>query len=163
VAYEIPRALVERDLGRALHVPGFNAPLDASSWLPPQARNRLDREKIQLVSAEAAGGWYHDLWYPGYRWAETPTAWVAPGFHFAGSTNGYRYGHAPLEAAVAALQAKERNPGRWTLAEALSPFTSLPGRSYPVILAFLDDKQQPALSSQSPARVAEVLAPAFAP
>jgi hypothetical protein len=163
VAYEIPRELVEQDLARALHIPAFNAPLDDAAWLPPQARNRLDREKIQLVSAAATGGWYHDLWYPGYRWAETPTAWVAPGFHFTGSTNGYRYGHAPLEAAVAALRAEERNPGGWMLAETLNPFKGLPGRNYPVILAFLNDQQQPTPSSQSPARVAATLATAFAP
>lgn len=161
--YAIPRALVEQDLARALHVPAFNAPLDDAAWLPPQVRNRLDREKVQLVSAEAAAGWYHDLWYPGYRWAETPTSWAAPGFHFAGSTNGYRYGHAPLEAAVAALRAAERNPGEWVLADTLNPFKGLPGRNFPVILSFQDEQQRPVPSSQSPAAVAGLLAPAFAP
>jgi hypothetical protein len=161
VAYEIPRALVERDLARALHVPSFNAPLDDASWLPPQARNRHDRERIQLVSAETASGWYHDLWYPGYRWAETPDSWAAPGFVFAGSTNGYRYGHAAIAEAVARLAVVERGPGRWDLAGALTPFASLSGRNYPVILACLDADQRPCPSRLPPAEVAAMLAPAF--
>jgi hypothetical protein len=161
VAYEIPRVLVERDLARALHVPGFNAPLDDASWLPPQARNRHDRERIQLVSSETASGWYHDLWYPGYRWAETPNSWAAPGFVFAGSTNGYRYGHAAIAEAVARLAVAERGPGRWVLAEALTPFASLPGRNYPVILSCLDADQRPCPSHLPPAEVAAMLAPAF--
>jgi hypothetical protein len=162
VAYEIPRGLVERDVARALHVPGFNAPLDDASWLPPQARNRHDRERIQLVSAEAAGGWYYDLWYPGYRWAETPDSWAAPGFVFAGSTNGYRYGHAALEQAVAHLAVAERGPGRWELGEVLTPFRSLAGRNYPVIVSCLDTDRRPCPSGLPPAEVAAILAPAFA-
>jgi hypothetical protein len=162
VAYEIPRDLVERSEARALHIPGFNAPLDDASWLPPQARNRHDRERIQLVSSEAAGGWYHDLWYPGYRWAETPDSWAAPGFVFAGSTNGYRFGHAALERAVAHLAVAERGPGRWELAEALTPFASLAGRNYPVIVSCLDADRRPCASGLPPAEVAAILAPAFA-
>jgi hypothetical protein len=90
-------------------------------------------------------------------------SWAAPGFHFAGSTNGYRYGHAPLEAAVAALRAAERNPGEWVLADTLNPFKGVPGRNFPVILSFQDEQQRPVPSSQSPAAVAGLLAPAFAP
>lgn len=147
-----------RELARALHVPPFNAAIDGAAWFPPQARNRRDREKVQLVSV--AGG-YHDLWYPGYRWAETPDAWVAPGFRFAGSTNGYYYGHPPLEAAVKELQAAEANPGTWTIVDGLSPFASLKGRNYPVVLSFLDEQQQPAPSSQAPEAVASRLSGAF--
>jgi hypothetical protein len=161
VAFEIPRSLVERDVARALRVASFNAPLDDASWLPPQARNRHDRERIQLVSAETAGGWFYDLWYPGYRWAETPDSWAAPGFVFAGSTNGYRYGHAALAQAVARLADAERGPGRWELAETLSPFASLPGRNYPVILSCLDADRRPCPSRLRPAEVAALLAPAF--
>jgi hypothetical protein len=161
VAYEIPRRIVELDLARALHVPSFNAPLDDASWLPPQARNRHDRERIQLVSAETAGGWYHDLFYPGYRWAETPDSWAAPGFVFAGSTNGYRYGHAALAQAVARLADAERGSGRWELAESLTPFASLSGRGFPVILSCLDADRRPCPSRLPPAEVAAILSPAF--
>ncbi|MDB5095669.1 MAG: hypothetical protein JWM80_90 [Cyanobacteria bacterium RYN_339] len=119
---------VHYPLERLEPVPDFNAPLDPTLAVPVQARNRYDRERIQLLSAPVAGGWAYELWYPGYRWAETPDSWAAPGFTFTGSTNGYRYDHAPLEVAVAALD------GTWHRAEELTPFKAAPGRNYPVIL-----------------------------
>jgi hypothetical protein len=47
-----------------------------------QVRNRLDKEKVQLVSVETKSGWYYDLWYPAYTWADTSNLWRAPGFEF---------------------------------------------------------------------------------
>jgi hypothetical protein len=129
-------------------VPDFNAPLDPTLAVPVQARNRYDRERIQLLSAPVDGGWAYELWYPGYRWAETPDSWVAPGFEFAGSTNGYRYAHAPLDGAIARLDAS------WHKAEELTPFKSVPGRNYPVML-YTDVTPQP------PDEVVALLAAAF--
>lgn len=163
VHYQVPQHLAVADLSRALHVPAFNDPLDDAAWLPPQARNRWDRERIQLLSVAATGGWYYDLWYPGYRWAETPDSWAAPGFAFAGSTNGYRYENARLEEAVRELSRAERAPGTWQLVDELTPFKSLQGRDYPVILSFLEAQGRPAPSALPPDEVATRLARAFLP
>ena len=72
----------------------------------------------------------------------TPGSWPAPGFAFTGSTNGYRVAHAGLERAVRELQAADQ--GTWTLAEQLTPFGSIPGRNYPVILTCPDSRLTPA-------------------
>lgn len=161
VHYAIPRHLAEANLAKALHIPAFNAPLGDGAWLYPQTRNRWDREKVHLVSAETERGTYYDLWYPGYMWADTPHSWRAPGFHFSGSTNGYYYGYQPLEKAVARLYAMEPHRGRWKIARELSPFSSIPGRNYPVVVSFLGEDGHPAPSGISSETVADILSEAF--
>src|SRR5262245_30864711 len=98
VHFALPARLAEEDLERSRHAPAFNIPLSHPAFFLLQARTRHDRERIQLVSVARSGGWSYDLSYPGYRWAETPNSWAAPGFAFSGSTNGYYYGHPPLSA-----------------------------------------------------------------
>jgi hypothetical protein len=159
--YQIPACLTEISLTKALKVPRFNERLQDDMWLHPQARNRLDREKVQLISVETDNGWYYDLWYPGYMWADTPDSWRAPGFTFNGSTNGYAYGYAPLQQAVQKLQHIETAQGKWMLARELSPFSSVKGRSFPVVLSFLTEHDMPAISRISPEEVASILATAF--
>jgi hypothetical protein len=161
VHFALPVRFGDEDFERALHVPAFNAPLSDRAWLLPQTRNRRDRERIHLVSVARPGGWCYDLWYPGYRWADTPNSWSAPGFAFSGSTNGYYYGHPPLTAAVDALTTDERGPGTWQLATELSPFATIPGRNYPVILSFVDAAGRPTTSTLPPDEVAARLAAAF--
>ncbi len=78
-SYTIPLSLSRHALKQALRIPPFDAPLTDASLLLPQARARFDRERLQLVSVEADSGWYHDLWYPGYVWAETPESWRPDG------------------------------------------------------------------------------------
>jgi len=152
----------DEDRAAALRVPAFNEFPSDATFLWPQARNRFDGEKVQLVCVpEAEGGSYFDLWYPGYMWAETPHRWRAPGFESASSTNGYRYRHPPLEEAVATLRAEEPGPGRWVLAEELSPFSSLPGRGFPVVLSCLDEQDRPCPSQLEDQRVAALLEPVF--
>jgi hypothetical protein len=156
VHYHIPASVVNGEYERALHIPAFNALLTPDSLLLPQVRHKLDPEKVHLVSVEGAdGGTYYDLWYPSYMWAETPDAWRAPGFEFSGSTNGHYYGHPPLEEIVRHLQAKETADGEWTLVKDLSPFSSIKGRGFPVVLSFLRESQLP------PEIVAAKLAEAF--
>ncbi|BCU83197.1 hypothetical protein JIR001_29800 [Polycladomyces abyssicola] len=162
VHYAIPRHLAEASLIKALHIPTFNAPLSDDMWLHPQTRNRLDREKVHLVSVDTERGTYYDLWYPGYMWADTPNSWRAPGFYFSGSTNGYYYGHRPLEKAVEKLGAIEPNRGRWIIARELSPFSSITGRNYPVVVSFMGEDGSPAPSGISSDSVAEILSEAFA-
>lgn len=156
--YVIPRKLAGGgdDLARALRVPGFNAPLSAECLVWPQARARLDRERLHLVSVETDAGWHHDLWYPGYAWAETPRSWRPPGLRCEGDSNVHDLDHPALTAAVDELARRERGAGTWTLARRVTPFSSLDGRGFPVVLAFLADAR-PAASSLSPDTVAAAL------
>ncbi len=159
--FRLPR-LKGDELDSALRVPEFNALIDDSVWLWPQARNRAHGQAVHLVSVEASDGFYHDLWYPGYMWAETPDRWRAPGLEFSGSTNGYLYAHRPLERAARELRAAERATGRWVLATQVSPFGSIEGRSFPVMLSFLGLDGAPATSALDPEAVGALLAGAFA-
>jgi len=161
--YVIPRRLTGgggSDLSRALRVPGFNAPLSSECLLWPQARARFDREQVHLVSVEAAAGWYHDLWYPGYVWADTPRSWRPAGLRAQGDSNTHLFDHPALADAVGALAGLERASGQWTLARQLTPFSSLEGRGFPVVLSFLAG-DAPAASSLEPELVAQHLAEAY--
>jgi hypothetical protein len=161
--YVIPRRLAGpggSDLPRALRVPGFNAPLSSECLLWPQARARFDRERVHLVSVEAAAGWYHDLWYPGYAWADTPRSWRSSGLRAQGDSNSHLLDHPPLADAVDRLARLERAFGQWTLARHVTPFSSLDGRGFPVVLSFMAD-DAPAASSLEPGLVAEHLAKAY--
>ncbi|NDI34433.1 DUF6687 family protein [Chengkuizengella sediminis] len=160
VNYQIPKELSELDLEKAIKIPRFNDLLQDNMWLIPSVRNHYDREKVQLVSVEISEGWYYDLWYPGYMWADTPDSWRAPGFEFSGSTNAYYYGHEPLNEAITELNDLEKAKGQWILAKQLSPFQSIKGRDFPVILSFLDE-DKPAVSSISPKDVSSKLSKAF--
>ena len=158
--YVIPQRLAGSELPRALRVPSFNAPLSSECVLWPQARARFDRERVHLVSVEAEAGWYHDLWYPGYVWADTPRSWRPTGLRAEGDSNTHVLDHPPLASAVDELSGLERASGRWTLARGLTPFSALEGRGFPIVLSFLaNDAPQP--SSLEPDLVAERLAKAY--
>ena len=161
VQYCVPASMAEKHWREILAVPGFNAPLSDESFLWPQARNRTDKERLQLVSVESDHGWYHDLWYPGYMWADTPRSWRAPGLQFSGSTNGYYYAHEGVVRAVEQLQGLEQGKGKWILASEVTPFSTIKGRNYPVVLSCMNDLGDPEASSISPDHVASSLGPAF--
>jgi len=110
-----------------------------------------------LVSVETETGWYHDVWYPGYAWADTPRSWRPVGLNAQGDSNTYFLDHPALADAVVGLARLERASGQWTLARCLTPFSTLVGRGFPVVLSFLAD-DAPATSSLAPALVAERLA-----
>ena len=159
--YRVPRRLADGNIERALYVPPFNEPLSAKALLHQQARARLDGDGVHLVSVETAAGWYYDLWYPGYTWADTVTRWRPPGVRSTGSSNVHELRHAALDMAVRSLDEASIGRGRWSLARRLSPFAALPGRNFPVVLGFMeDDRSIP--SAQTPDDVLGVLAPAFA-
>lgn len=161
VHYHLPHALVLQDLQKALRVPSFNEQLSDTVWLQPAVRCKFDPDAVHLVSAEAEVGHYYDLWYPGYMWADTEQRWRAPGFEFTGSTNGYYYGHPALEAAVERLQELEQQAGAWTLVKELSPFSTIKGRNYPVVLSFVSADGTPVPSSLTPQQVIAELRSAF--
>jgi hypothetical protein len=158
--YVVPKELSERDLSAALFAPRFDTPLSASAWLPPHARAKFDRERVQLVSIEASNGHHHDLWYPGYAWAETVGWWQPPGLQSTGTSNRHIMNYPPLTTAAAELQHLESADGQWILARELSPFGTVEGRNFPIVLSFMR-KNQPAVSALSPTFVANTLAVAF--
>jgi predicted membrane-bound spermidine synthase len=69
----------------------------------------------------------------------------------------YRLDHAPLHRAAAELNAAERLPGRWALAESMSVFGGLVGRGFPVVLSLLQEGSA-AASSLAPQDVTHRLA-----
>lgn len=161
VHYHVALALTAADPVACLQLPGLNEPLSPGMPLLPHARARFDRERVQLVSTELADGIYYDLWYPGYVWADTVSLWRAPGVLGVSSINLHSFQYPQLAAAVAELRELETAAGEWILATELSAFVAVPGRGFPVVLAFMKDGA-PAPSALPGSRVAGVLAPAFA-
>lgn len=161
VSYLIPKKLAKKDLKAALRIPKFNELLSDETLLLPQARNKFDKEKVQLICVEGERGCFYDLHLPGFMWAETVNVWRAPGFEFNGSTNGYFYGFPKLEEVVSKLRDLETNFGIWVLAEELTPFSSIKGRNFPVVLSFLDSDSKPTQSSLKPELVAKMLSEIF--
>lgn len=142
-------------------LPRLDMPLAPSMQLPPQARARLDAERLQLVSAPQGRGWSHALCWPGYSWAETVGLWRPPGLLDGAGSNRHRLQHPPLQRACARLNDRETAPGRWCLAHHLGPFEALPGRPFPVVMSFAQG-DRPAPSALAPGVVAEVLTQALA-
>jgi hypothetical protein len=158
VHYRVPARLSAAGLQRCLAVPPFDADLGAPVLLLPQARARRDGQRMQLISVASGDGWYHDLLYPHYCWAETPHRWRPPGLVHDRRTNRHRLDHAPLNQAADALNAVERGAGRWLVATELSPFAALPGRGFPVVLSCMSGEAS-ALSTLAPQALAGLVAP----
>lgn len=137
VHYRVPASLAAPDLARCLAVPRFDSDLTTPALLLPHARAKRDAQRLQLMSVQTTDGWFHDLLYPGYCWAETPNRWRPPGLRESGSGHQLRFDHAPLRSAAADLDAAEHQRGRWLLADAVSPFAALHGRGFPVMLSFV--------------------------
>lgn len=151
----VPRTLAERDLARALRQPAFNAPLDGASLLLPHVRARDHEERFQLVSTATSRGWHHDLCVPGYAWADVEERWVPPGLPRPPRKSDV-YDFPPLAAALADLQRDERGGGVWRIAEEVTPFTTVPGREFPVLASPCSPEEpgRAALSTIPPADVA---------
>lgn len=160
VHYQVPLALgaqADADVDQ----PPLDRPLHAQAVLPPQARARLDAQRLQILSIErGAGRWTHELLWPSYAWADTVTLWRPPGLRSTGQENAYRFELPLLQQAVLLLDRRETAPGRWCLASALSVFESLPGRHFPVVLSFLHQGAA-AASALPPAEVRALLQPAL--
>ena len=127
---------------------------DVLFW--PQARARWDREKVQLVSLETSEGWYYDLWYPSYLWAETPNSWRAPGLDFT-SNSQYALSYAPLDAVAREFQGRESTDATWRVETDFGLVSSAIGRGYPVVLSVMNH-DRPSTSSLTPDVVAGRLA-----
>jgi hypothetical protein len=161
VSFVILEAVHKGDLERALHVTEFNASLNDGCLLRGVVRNRRDADRVQLVSVEGEKGWYHDLYYPGYMWAETIDRWRAPGFWEGESSNTWYFRYAPLDEALAIIRSLEQSKGTWQTVDELTPFEDGLGRGFPVVASFLDENDLPAESSIAPKDLARLLCEAY--
>ena len=139
-------------LDAALKIPILNAVVDDSVWLWPQVRNREHGQRVQIVSVPVRDGWFHDVWVPSYSWAETPDRWTPPGLVSTGDSNVWNVDHEPLRRAAAELDRLETAPGRWVSADRLTPWTTMSGRAFPVVLSFLVGDDDDRRAEQSRAR-----------
>ena len=160
VSYVYPRA-APAELETMVAVPVLNQIVDDAVWLWPQVRNRDDSERMQLVSVPTGDGWLHDLWMPGYGWAETPNRWKVPGLVSTGDSNVWIVEHDGLRDAMTRLAASETASGRWTAADQMTPFDTIAGRHFPVLASFVDHAGRPVPSDLAPAVVAQELAAAW--
>ena len=56
-------------------------------------------------------GWFHDLWFPGYLWADTEGKWLVPGLTYHDGMSRYDLQNDHLIAAFEQLQREESAPG----------------------------------------------------
>lgn len=158
--YVIPADVLADAPQRGGTVPEFNEAISTRALLWPQARGKWDPERVCLVSAERPAGWWHDLWFPGYLWADTANRWQVPGINFHNDMQTYDLTHAPLLAAVRELQEAESAPGAWILGSGFTPFSG--ERSlFPVVLRFCDGAGEPASSALAPDEVSRRLSAAI--
>ena len=159
--YDIPVSIVGEDDERASYVPEFNEAISSNAALWPQVRARWDAERVCLVSTERKIGWFHDLWFPGYLWADTEGKWLVPGMTYSDGMSSYVINNDRLIAAFEELQRQETASGQWGLGGTRWPFGEELQERFPLVGRFLDRQGRPAVSQLSPEQVAKILAGIF--
>jgi hypothetical protein len=159
--YVIPQTIAGDDDTRASYVPEFNEAISEKALLWPQARAKWDTERVCLVSTERQGGWFHDVWFPGYHWADAAGLWCAPGMNYHDGMASYDLDCPPLAAAFAELQSQETAPGAWALGGTPSPLGEALQSRFPLVGRFCNEHGDSLISHTSPERAAEYLQPAF--
>ncbi len=97
------------------------------------------------MSVERKTGWFHDLFFPGYLWADTEGKWVVPGMTYHDGMSSYNFDNTWLVAAFEELQRQEAAIGRWALGGTKLPFgDELQGR-FPLVGRFLNEQVQAAI------------------
>ena len=137
--YVVPLAVAGDDDERASYSPEFNESISPKAVLWPQVRARWDSERACLVSVERRSGWFHDLWFPGYLWADTEGLWQVPGLTYHDGMGSYDLANPRLVAAFEALQRQESAPGRWRLGGTQLPFGDELQNRFPLVGRFLDE------------------------
>lgn len=156
--YILPASVIREQVQRATYTPGFNEEISPLAVLWPQVRARWDRERVCLVSAEASAGWLHDLWFPGYLWADTEGLWTVPGLSYGNAMGAYTFViDSWLSHAVEILHISEKNLGTWAFGGEHSPFHDKIQDSFPLAARFVDEQGRPAASSLLPENVAGCL------
>ncbi len=146
---------------RAAYVPEFNERISRKAVLWPHARAKWDSQRVCLVSIESPAGWLHDLWAPGYLWADTQGRWTVPGLTFGDGMQSYEWCSAKLESALGELAVAEPNAGRWVSGAGAHSDSRGIQAVFPVVLRFADGDFRPLPSGLAPRRVAEILSAAF--
>ena len=149
--YIVPLAVAGDDDDRASYVPEFNEAISPKAILWPQVRARWDAERVCLVSTERKTGWFHDLWFPGYLWADTEGKWLVPGMTYDDGMGSYKINNPRLVAAFDQLQRQETAPGRWALGRRRTSRPVPAGGSIP------RRRGLPAVSQLSPDQVGRTL------
>jgi uncharacterized protein DUF6687 len=152
--YVVPLAIAGEDDARASYAPEFNEEISPKTVLWPEVRARWDAERACLVSVERPNGWFHDLCFPGYLWADTEGRWTVPGLTYHDGMSSYDIKHEPLIAAFQELQQLETATGWWSLGGTDLPFGDELQKLFPVVGRFLDDQGRPAISKFQPDQLA---------
>lgn len=159
--YIIGLELAGDDDARASFIPEFNEAISEKSAIWPHARARWDAQRACLVSTERRTGWYHDLWLPGYLWADTHGLWQVEGLTFHDGMASYTLDNPRLLRAFEEMQRRETARGQWSLGGTRLPFgDELLGR-FPLAGRFLNEQGSPAISRLSPEETARAFAVAF--
>ena len=108
-----------------------------------------------LVSVERATGWFHDLFFPGYLWADTEGKWQVPGMTYHDGMSRYDLDHPLLSAAFEKLQLLETAEGNWNLGQGDLE------KQFPLVGRCLKHQGQVAVSRLRPAQVAEIFQSVF--
>ena len=153
--YTVPLAVAGGNDERASYVPGFNEAICGKSVFWPQVRARWDAQRVCLVSVERKDGWFHDLWSPGYLWADTEGLWRVPGLDYHDGMSNYDLDNPRLIAAFEALQRQETAPGYWALGGTQMRFSDELQERFPLVGRFLGEQRQAAVSQLSPDQVAK--------
>lgn len=157
VSIQFSGTLARVEQAQLLAVAKFNEMITERLLVWPHAINKDFGQKAKLLSVEGVNGWYHDLHYPGYMWADTKDLWRAPGLTVADSTNAFFFGSAEFKAAIRELEESERNPGTWYYPAELRPFSqTVAKRPFPIVSSFLDAAGHPAASILPPNEVARI-------
>jgi hypothetical protein len=157
VYYLVPLDVAGDNDELASHCPEFNEAISEKMVLWPQVRARWDVERICLVSTERKTGWFHDLWFPGYMWADTEGLWRVPGMTYHDGMSSYDIRLPSLVAAFAELQKEETASGCWGLGGTTLLFGTELQKQFPVVGRFVDHHGFPAISQLSPNRIASAL------
>ena len=153
--YLVPLAMADNSDIRASYVAGFNEQISEKAILWPQVRARWDAERVCLVSTDRKGGWFHDLYFPGYLWADTESKWLVPGMQYHDGMASYDLDNPRLVAAFEGLQRQETAPGRWGLGGTTLPFGKELQDQFPLVGRFLTERGHAAISNLSPDQVAK--------
>lgn len=155
--YIIPMDVAGDDDAPLTYVPEFNEAISPKAFLWPHARARWDAERVCLVSVQRQQGWLHELWFPGYLWADTQGLWLVPGLHFHEWMSEYTLANARLIAAFEQLQQKETASGNWALGGTPLPLGDKLQERFPLVGRFANQDGQAVPSKLSPEHVAQAL------
>jgi hypothetical protein len=159
--YVVPFSVAEDDDAQASFTPDFNEAISGKAVLWPQVRAHWDAERVCLVSIERSEGWFHDVWFPGYLWADTEGLWRVPGLTYPDGMGSYELDNPHLLATFNELQRQETASGHWALGGTALPFGNELQDRFPLAGRFLNELGQPASSRLSPERAVTAFAGAF--